>query len=92
VFNSAEEMIKYFDNELENKILKYRTNFLWLEAEDKWGFLNCCLEYEKYLLFGESYTTGMPIYFDATCSGSQLVSLLFGLSEYKKELNLEKRF
>jgi DNA-directed RNA polymerase len=50
--------------------------------------LNCCLEYERYLLLGDFYTTGMPIYFDATCSGSQLISLLFKIDKYAKSLNL----
>lgn len=51
--------------------------------------LNCCLEYERYLLIGEPYLTGLPIYFDATCSGSQLISLLFKLDDYAASLNLK---
>lgn len=51
--------------------------------------LNCCLEYERYIIIGEhNYTTGMPIYFDATCSGSQLISLLFKVDDYAHSLNI----
>ena len=59
-----------------------------MQAEDKFEFLNCCMEYEKYLIFGEYYKTKFTIYFDATCSGSQLITLLLGVDDYVKDLNL----
>lgn len=34
------------------------------------------------------YYSGMCIYFDATCSGSQLISLLFNIDDHAQELNL----
>jgi hypothetical protein len=46
------------------------------------------MEYEKYLIFGEYYKTKFTIYFDATCSGSQLITLLLGVDDYVKDLNL----
>ena len=81
-------MHKKFDDELSYKMKHYEFNKCWLEAEDKFEFLNCCMEYEKYLIFGEYYKTKFTIYFDATCSGSQLITLLLGVDDYVKDLNL----
>ena len=91
LINSADNMINYFDTELKSLMIEFRSNNVWFKAEDTWSFLNCCLEYENYLLFGDNYKTGMPIYFDATCSGSQLVALLFGIEDYEDVLNLNKK-
>jgi hypothetical protein len=88
VGKNVENMHKLFNDELSNLMLNYKENFCWLKAEDKFEFLNCCLEYEKYLIFGEQYKTSMPIYFDATCSGSQLITLLLGIDDFVKDLNL----
>jgi DNA-directed RNA polymerase len=81
-------MHEVFDKKLHLIMVNYRENHCWLQAEDKFEFLNCCLQYEKYLIFGEQYRTQFTIYFDATCSGSQLITLLLGVDEYVKDLNL----
>jgi hypothetical protein len=86
---NVKQMHELFDIKLKELMINYKKNKCWLEAEDKFEFLNCCLEYEKYLIFGENYKTRMPIYFDATCSGSQLITLLLGIDEYVEDLNLK---
>ena len=86
---SAAEMISYFNKQLVPLMIDFRRNNCWLTAADPWCFLNCCLEYERYLALGEGlYYSGMCIYFDATCSGSQLISLLFNIDDHAQELNL----
>jgi hypothetical protein len=85
---NIKQMHEVFDKKLHLIMVNYRENHCWLQAEDKFEFLNCCLQYEKYLIFGEQYRTQFTIYFDATCSGSQLITLLLGVDEYVKDLNL----
>ena len=34
------------------------------------------------------YKSGLPIWFDASCSGSQIISLLFGIDTYANSLNI----
>lgn len=90
-YESADEMIRYFDDTLCHEMEQFRTNNCWLKADEQIAFLNCCLEYERYLIFGKYYTTGMPIYFDATCSVMQIISLLFRLEDYATDLNIVKK-
>jgi len=82
-------MHKCFDDELSILMTEYRVNNCWVKAEDPFEFLNCCLEYEKYLILGNQYKTYFTIYFDATCSGSQLITLLLGIDDFVKHLNLK---
>jgi len=88
---SLVNMLEYFDKDLSVLMKDYKQNNIWLKAEEPFIFLSCCLEYERYLLFKEDYKTGFPIYFDATCSALQLISLLFNLDEYKNDLNLSNK-
>ena len=90
--NTANKILQYFDDYLSKKMITFEYDFFWLDCDEPWIFLNCCIEYKKYLHLGDAnYTTGMPIYLDATCSGSQLIHLLFRLNEYAVDLNLVKK-
>jgi len=67
---------------------KVWVNNLWLNAKEPLLFLSAMLEYDRYRLVGENYESGFIIWLDASCSGSQLISLLFSIDNYADSLNL----
>ena len=89
------DFIKYFDDHFFNKILELDLDFM-LKSESPYETINYCLEYVKYYNYKESgnkeiFQTDLPIYFDATCSVGQLLSLLTGNFKYFEALNLTRK-
>lgn len=89
------EFIKYFDDHFLNKILELDLAFM-LKSDSPFETINYCLEYVKYCNYKEScnkniFQTDLPIYFDATCSVGQLLSLLTGNFKYFDALNLTRK-
>ena len=89
-YKSFVDMIVFFDKFLVKKIESFRETNFWLEAEEKWLFLACCLEWERYTEIGTLYETGLPIYFDATYSATKIVCSYLYLVDYARDLNLLK--
>jgi DNA-dependent RNA polymerase len=90
--HTAEELVNFFDKVLLNKIENW--NFddetFWLASNEPWLFLGCLVEYKQFEVYGKDYMSGLMMWLDASCSGSQLISLLLGIDKYSKELNLVK--
>lgn len=86
--------VDYFNNNLEKLIIEwiYDRNsfneFFWLKADEPYHFLSLLFEWFRYYSSDEYFYSGFIMFFDATCSGSQLISLLFGVDKYAKALNL----
>lgn len=94
VKQSADWFINYFDKELNKKIINWiyykEDNYFWLLADEPFLFLGYLFEWSRYYLFKETFISSMIVYFDATCSGSQIISLIFGFDKYIDSLNLKK--
>lgn len=51
-------------------------NRWWTEADDPWGFLAFCFEWQGYLDEGLAFVSHLPIAMDGTCNGLQIFSLI----------------
>ena len=51
-------------------------NRWWTEADDPWGFLAFCFEWQGYLDGGLTFVSHLPIAMDGTCNGLQIFSLI----------------
>lgn len=86
--------VNYFDENLENSIKNWifnRTNeneFFWLKADEPYFFLSLLFEWYRFYTSDNYYYSGFIVFFDATCSGSQIISLLLGCDKYAESLNL----
>lgn len=60
------------------------------EAHEPFMFLSCLFEWHRYSRYSssDSYQTRFPVFFDATASGSQIVSLLRGDRSLAAKANL----
>lgn len=94
---TKENYEKYFNDNFSNKILELDLDFIF-KAESPWEVLSYSIEYKKYIEFisneknqNVKYMTNLPIFFDATCSVGQLLSLLTGNISYFEALNLTKK-
>jgi len=88
-------LIKF--DELETEIIELNLDFIF-NSENPWQILAYSLEYIDYLEWkadecneNKVYETNLPIFFDATCSVGQLVSLLVGNKKYLGALNLVEK-
>jgi len=94
-YKSADTIIKYYDDILKKKIeiwiFEKKEEFFWLEADEPLLFLAHLFEWKRYYFSNkDNFYSGFIIYMDATCSGSQIVSLLLGIDKYAASLNLIK--
>lgn len=60
----------------------------WLEASEPVQFLAFCYEYYKLLNEGLGYTTHLPVAVDASCSGSQILSIILRDKTLAKATNV----
>ena len=52
------------------------SNRWWMEADDPWGFLACCFEWQGYKRDGLKHVSHLPVAMDGSCNGLQLYSLI----------------
>jgi len=99
-----EKSINLFDEFLYEKMLKFNDDAVFdsfvLTASNLFAFINCCIELKKYINFlemqrrnliklDEKYYSNFLISLDATCSGSQILSVLLKDMQFFKALNLK---
>lgn len=64
------------------------SNRWWMEADDPWGFLSCCFEWQGYKRDGLAHVSHLPIAMDGSCNGLQLYSLILRDEVGGKAVNL----
>ena len=86
--------VNYFDENLEVLIKDWIFNrtdvneFFWLKADEPYYFLSLLFEWFRFFTSDNNYYSGFIVFFDATCSGSQIISLLLGCDKYAESLNI----
>lgn len=88
------ERVQFADENLDNVFdsveKPLRGNRWWLNAEDPWQCLACCMEIYRAIKSGdpESYVCHLPIHQDGTCNGLQHYAALGGDEKGAKSVNL----
>lgn len=70
----------------------WRNNYM--DAKDSVSYINYCIEYERYLKYKEEnpegiYQSNILISLDATSSGYQIITIMTGMIDWLKDLNIE---
>lgn len=98
-----QESINLFYEKLNKIVINFRKENYYEDiskAQNLYAFLSCCIEYEQYLLWqklnnkekiieNNIYKSNFIISLDATCSGSQILSLLVKENSFFEALNLK---
>jgi hypothetical protein len=92
---SEKDLLKIFETEVGGLMVNFRQRkviaFILRKAKKPFLFLRCCFEYERYGKRGSGFRSFLPIYFDATGSGLQIISMFFSCLGFKSSLNLVEK-